>query len=153
MMTERTLRVLEFPRVREMLAEGALTAMGAEKCRALVPYDTLFDIDQAQKETEEATVILQYVGGHPMTEFPDARPVAENRQRPRSQHRGGQEQRQEIDSPARFLSRLSAHFFLFSPFVCVFSAAYRPSSALHPAASAAGRAAARPARTPVPSRR
>ena len=75
MMTERTLRVLEFPRVRDMLAEGALTVMGAEKCRTLVPFDTLFDIEQAQKETEEATVILQYVGGHPMTEFPDARPA------------------------------------------------------------------------------
>ena len=75
MMTERTLRVLEFPRVRDMLAEGALTVMGAEKCRTLVPFDTLLDIEQAQKETEEATVILQYVGGHPMTEFPDARPA------------------------------------------------------------------------------
>ena len=75
MMTERTLRVLEFPRVREMLAEGALTALGAEKCRALTPFDTLWDIDQAQRETEEAAVILQYVGGHPLTEFPDARPA------------------------------------------------------------------------------
>ena len=75
MMTERTLRVLEFPRVRDMLAEGALTVMGAEKCRTLVPFDTLFDIEQAQKETEEATVILQYIGGHPMAEFPDARPA------------------------------------------------------------------------------
>lgn len=75
MMTERTLRVLEFPRIREMLAEGALTAIGAEKCRALVPFDTLYDIDLAQRETEEATVILQYVGGHPLTEFPDARPA------------------------------------------------------------------------------
>ena len=74
-MTERTLRVLEFPRIREMLAEGALTALGAEKCRALVPFDVMYDIDAAQRETEEATVILQYVGGHPMTEFPDARPA------------------------------------------------------------------------------
>ena len=55
MMTERTLRVLEFTRVREMLAEGALTAPGAEKCRALVPFDTLFDIDQAQRETGDGT--------------------------------------------------------------------------------------------------
>ena len=78
MMTERTLRVLEFPRVRDMLAEGALTVMGAEKCRTLVPFDTLFDIEQAQKETEEATVILQYVGGHPMTEFPAQRFAAVN---------------------------------------------------------------------------
>jgi len=35
MMTERTLRVLEFTKIREMLAEGALTETGAEKCRAL----------------------------------------------------------------------------------------------------------------------
>ena len=75
MMTERTLRVLEFTRVREMLAEGALTALGAEKCRELIPFDTLADITQTQQETEEAAVILQYVGGHPMTEFPDARPA------------------------------------------------------------------------------
>ena len=75
MMTERNLRVLEFTRIREMLAEGALTAIGAEKCRALVPSDTMYDIERAQRETEEATVILQYVGGHPLTEFPDARPA------------------------------------------------------------------------------
>ena len=75
MMTERTLRVLEFPRILEMLAEGALTALGAEKCRALVPFDTMFDINRAQRETEEAAVILQYTGGHPLTEFPDARPA------------------------------------------------------------------------------
>ena len=73
MMTDRTLRVLEFTRIREMLSEGALTEGGRERCRALVPMDSLFDIGEAQQETEEATVILQYVGGHPLTEFPDAR--------------------------------------------------------------------------------
>ena len=59
MMTERTLRVLEFPRVRDMLAEGALTVMGAEKCRTLVPFDTLFDIEQAASMTE-CTGILPF---------------------------------------------------------------------------------------------
>ncbi len=75
MMTDRTLRVLEFPKIRGMLAEGTLTALGKEKCLSLVPFDTLYDIELAQRETEEATVILQYVGGHPLTEFPDARPA------------------------------------------------------------------------------
>ena len=37
MMMDRTLRVLEFTRIREMLAEGALTENGRERCRALVP--------------------------------------------------------------------------------------------------------------------
>ena len=75
MITERNLRVLEFTRIREMLAEGALTEAGAAKCRALVPYCSLPEARHAQEETEEAAVILQYTGGHPMTGFPDVRPA------------------------------------------------------------------------------
>ncbi|MBR3098991.1 MAG: endonuclease MutS2 [Clostridia bacterium] len=72
-MTDRTLRILEFTRIREMLAENALTENGAEKCRSLVPFSTLWEAEKAQRETEEAAVILQYVGGNPLTAFPDAR--------------------------------------------------------------------------------
>ena len=75
MMKERTLRVLEFTRIREMLAEGALTEAGAEKCRTLVPADDLATAEALQAETEEAAVILQYSGGHPMVAFPDIRPA------------------------------------------------------------------------------
>ena len=60
MMAERTLRVLEFTRIREILAEGALTETGAERCRSLTPWDDLYSVNAAQEETEEATVILQY---------------------------------------------------------------------------------------------
>ena len=73
MISERTMRVLEFTRIREMLAEGALTEAGAEQCRALVPMDDLPQVLDAQAETEEATVILHYIGGHPMAAFPDVR--------------------------------------------------------------------------------
>ena len=75
MMKERTLRVLEFTRIRELLAEGALTPAGAEKCRALEPADELIAVQALQAETEEATVILQYTGGHPMIAFPDVKPA------------------------------------------------------------------------------
>ena len=75
MISERTMRVLEFTRIREKLAEGALTEAGAEKCRALVPMDDLAPALAAQAETEEAAVILQYIGGHPMAAFPDVRPA------------------------------------------------------------------------------
>ena len=75
MMKERTLRVLEFTRIRELLAEGALTPAGAEKCRALEPADELTAVQALQAETEEATVILQYTGGHPMIAFPDVKPA------------------------------------------------------------------------------
>ena len=72
-MNEKTLRVLEFTRIREMLAEGALTDPGREKCMTLVPSDRLQEILQMQAETEEAAVILQYIGGHPMSPFTDVR--------------------------------------------------------------------------------
>ena len=75
MMKERTLRVLEFTRIRELLAEGALTPAGAEKCRMLEPADELTAVQALQAETEEATVILQYTGGHPMIAFPDVKPA------------------------------------------------------------------------------
>ena len=74
-MKERTLRVLEFTRIREMLAEGALTAAGRERCLTLEPFCDLPSVRAARAETEEAAVILQYTGGHPMTEFPDIRPA------------------------------------------------------------------------------
>ncbi len=75
MMTERTLRVLEFTRIRDILAECALTEAGAEKCRSLVPFCGLPEVTAAQAETEEAAVILQYTGGNPMIPFPDIRPA------------------------------------------------------------------------------
>ena len=73
MISERTMRVLEFVKIRELLAEGALTETGAEKCRALEPMDDLVSVQAAQDETEEAAVILRYIGGHPMIAFPDVR--------------------------------------------------------------------------------
>ena len=74
MISEKNLRILEFHRIREMLAEGALTELGAEKCRALQPEDTLAGAELVQRETEEAVALLQYTGGHPLTSFPDIRP-------------------------------------------------------------------------------
>ncbi len=75
MMKERTLRVLEFTRIRELLAEGALTPMGAEKCLALTPYCDLASALAAQEETEEAAVVLKYTGSNPLPAFPDIRPA------------------------------------------------------------------------------
>ena len=73
MISERTMRTLEFTKIRELLAEGALTETGAERCRQLEPLDDLASVQAAQEETEEAAVILRYVGSHPMAPFPDVR--------------------------------------------------------------------------------
>ena len=74
MMKERPLRVLEFTKIRDMLTEKALTPLGAEKCQALVPSTNFQEISEWQEETEEALVVLTYVGGHPMASFSDVRP-------------------------------------------------------------------------------
>ena len=73
MIKERTLRVLEFTKIRERLASKALTPMGAERCMALVPSDNLPEIEMWQAETEEAAVILQYLGASPLIPFDDVR--------------------------------------------------------------------------------
>ena len=75
MMKERTLRVLEFTKIRDMLVSKALTPMGAERCQALVPSCDMAEVKLWQQETEEATVILTYLGGHPMVSFEDVRPA------------------------------------------------------------------------------
>ncbi|MDD6050329.1 MAG: endonuclease MutS2 [Clostridiales bacterium] len=72
-MKERTLRVLEFTKIRERLASKALTPMGAERCMALTPSCNLKEIELWQAETEEATVILQYLGATPLVAFEDVR--------------------------------------------------------------------------------
>ncbi len=73
-MTERTLRVLEFTKIRERLADKALTPMGAEKCRALQPSQNMAEVLLWQQETEEASVVLTYFGGHPLVAYGDVRP-------------------------------------------------------------------------------
>ena len=73
-MQQRTLRVLEFTKIREQLADLAVTDMGREICLALEPETNLAEVRQAQQETEEATVIIQYLGSSPLTSFSDVRP-------------------------------------------------------------------------------
>ncbi len=73
-MTDRTLRVLEFTKIRERLAEKALTPMGTEKCRSLTPSQNMSEVLLWQQETEEANVVLTYFGGHPLISYGDVRP-------------------------------------------------------------------------------
>ncbi|MBQ9198476.1 MAG: endonuclease MutS2 [Clostridia bacterium] len=74
-MNERALRVLEFNKIQARLAEFALTGLGRERCMALRPKVTLIQAQEALEETEEAQVILTYLGGSPLVEFSDVRPA------------------------------------------------------------------------------
>ena len=70
-MNERALRVLEFTKIREMLASYALSEFGRKKCLALTPLSDFAEVNRALDETEEAVVALTFLGGHPMTPFDD----------------------------------------------------------------------------------
>ena len=72
-MNDRNLRVLEYPKILEMLAALATTEMGREQCRALVPSGDPAEVRRRQAETEEASTVLAYVGGNPMAYFTDVR--------------------------------------------------------------------------------
>jgi len=74
MMKERTLRVLEFGKILTRLADFALTDLGRERCMQLVPKENLTQALEALEETEEAQVILTYLGGSPLVGFSDVRP-------------------------------------------------------------------------------
>ena len=70
---DRALRVLEFTKIRERLAGYAVTEMGAVKCRELAPQYDFAQVCRALEETEEATVMLRFLGGHPLVSFGDVR--------------------------------------------------------------------------------
>ncbi len=73
-MNERNIRVLEFPKILEMLAALAVTDPGREAARALAPSGDPATVRRWQAETEEATTIMAYTGGNPMAYFTDVRP-------------------------------------------------------------------------------
>ena len=70
---DRALRVLEFTKIREMLAQHAITEEGKQRCLELVPYHDLGDVNHALAETEEAVVLLTYLGQNPLVSYPDVR--------------------------------------------------------------------------------
>ncbi|MEG0127116.1 MAG: endonuclease MutS2, partial [Clostridia bacterium] len=70
---DRELRVLEFVKIRERLTEHALTELGKGKCLALKPSSDFSQVQHMLDETEEASVFLTYLGGHPLVAFPDVR--------------------------------------------------------------------------------
>ena len=73
MINERSLRVLEFVKIRAQLTEYTVSELGAEIARTLTPSSDLKEILAWQQETEEAHVLLSYFGGHPLAPFGDVR--------------------------------------------------------------------------------
>ena len=68
---ERTLRVLEFPKILERLAQYAMTDAGKARCRGLIPSAEEAQVLRSLDETEEAVVLLTYLGSNPLIGFTD----------------------------------------------------------------------------------
>ena len=72
-MTERSLRVLEFHKIRAQLAQYCQSDMGAALFDSLAPANHIEDVRRMQQETREAHDLLTYLGGTPMVAFSDVR--------------------------------------------------------------------------------
>ena len=66
-MNERNLRVLEYPKILEMLAELAVTEIGREAARNLKPSGEADLVRRWQAQTEEASTIFAYNGANILT--------------------------------------------------------------------------------------
>ena len=72
-MNERYQRVLEYPKILNRLAGLAVSAMGKERALALRPSGDFDKVRRLQAQTEEASSVIAYTGGNPMSEFDDVR--------------------------------------------------------------------------------
>jgi DNA mismatch repair protein MutS2 len=70
-MKERNLRVLEFTKIRDQLAALCLSEPGRARAQALIPSGDEKTVRMLQGQTEEASVVMAYVGGSAMQYFPD----------------------------------------------------------------------------------
>ena len=61
MMKERTLRVLEFTKIRDRLASKAMTDMGRERCEALVPSSNITEIQKSNLERVRIIIATQVI--------------------------------------------------------------------------------------------
>ena len=72
-MNDKYLRVLEFPKILDMLRLYAVSDMGKEAAGELRPSGDMRRVEKLQAETEEALSVIAYTGGNPMSAFQDIR--------------------------------------------------------------------------------
>ncbi|MDR7000916.1 endonuclease MutS2 [Neobacillus niacini] len=72
-MQERTLKVLEFNKVKEQLLDHAASSLGKDKIKKLVPSTDFSEVVKLQSETDEATAVLRLKGNVPLSGIHDIR--------------------------------------------------------------------------------
>ena len=71
-MNERSLRVLEFNKIKDRIKKYARTNAGKAMVDALKPYDNVYEINNKLEETNEALEILINKGNPPFEGLSDA---------------------------------------------------------------------------------
>ena len=72
-MNEKSLRVLEFYKIREKVKKYAVTRGGKEKVEQLSPYDSIYEVRNALEDTREAYELLIKKGNPPFEGLHDVR--------------------------------------------------------------------------------
>ncbi|WP_053367335.1 endonuclease MutS2 [Bacillus sp. FJAT-27245] len=72
-MQERTLKVLEFFKVREQLMGHASSPLGRDKISRLIPSSDFEEVERLQEETDEAATALRLKGNVPLSGIHDIR--------------------------------------------------------------------------------
>ncbi|MFD1735966.1 endonuclease MutS2 [Bacillus salitolerans] len=75
-MLERTLKVLEYNKVKEQLSKHASSSLGKEKVEKLTPTTSFDEAVAWQDMTDEATTVLRLKGNVPLGGIHDIRPFA-----------------------------------------------------------------------------
>ena len=76
-MNQRTLRVLEFDKIRQRLADQTSFSLGHERALALLPTDDIRQAQEWQAETREARRLLDEKSDVHLGGVHDIRPFAE----------------------------------------------------------------------------
>ena len=76
-MENRTLRVLEYNKVKEKLKKYALTSGGKDLIESLCPYDSIYEVKKNLEETNEALDLLIRKGNPPFEGLHDTREALE----------------------------------------------------------------------------
>ncbi len=75
-MNDKTMRMLEYRKIIELLANKAITDKGKEKCNSLQPSTNIKMIDKKLKETSEAESLILKIGNPPLAPIGDFKPIA-----------------------------------------------------------------------------
>ncbi|MBS6475540.1 MAG: endonuclease MutS2 [Clostridiales bacterium] len=75
-MDEKSLRILEYHKIKQMLSEMCVSETGREKVKAMLPFSELSQVKTALMQTQQAEEVLFQRGSSPVEPFDDVRAQA-----------------------------------------------------------------------------